>query len=289
MDPHARDVLKHRAMHTITRALLALTLGCAATLARAQDSPPRDFDVADVEAPPGLGAMDVEWKRIETTRSGAMLAAIAKPRGTGPFPTLVLVHGSHGFAREYVHLAREIASQGFLVVAACWFRGGERGDGAVSEPIDCPDAIDMPPGPSDAARNAVNDLVSAVRSLPDARPDLIAIFGHSRGAGATINYLVHGGPADAAIVESSGYDDSYVAGAPHVRARVLVLHGLADTGNPATAPDRARAFVDALRTAKLKPEAHFYKAGTHNALFTDREQHDDEVRRIVAFLRKTLK
>jgi dienelactone hydrolase len=280
---------KARTMLASLRILLLLTLGCLASLSRAQESPSRDIDVADIDAPPGLAAMDVEWKRIETTRSGAMLAAVAKPRGTGPFPTLVLVHGSHGFAREYVHLAREIASQGFLVVAACWFRGGERGNGAVSVPIECPDAIDMPPGPSDAARDAVNDLVTAVRSMPDVRPDLIAIFGHSRGAGAAANYLVHGGPADAAILESSGYDDSYIAGARHVRARVLVLHGLLDTNDAFTAPERARSFVAALKAAKLKPEAHFYKAGTHNALFTDRAQHDDEVRRIAAFLRQTLK
>jgi dienelactone hydrolase len=251
--------------------------------------PSRDIDVADVDSPAGLEALPVEWKRIETSRSGAMLAAVAKPRGTGPWPTLVIVHGSHGFAREYVHLAREIASQGFLVVAACWFHGsGERSDAAVSAPIDCPDAIDMPPGPSEQARNAVSDLVTAVRSMPDVRPDLMAIFGHSRGGGATANYLVHGGPADAAILESSGYDDSYVADARHVRARVLVLHGLADTQSEFTTPVRAKRFIEALKVAKLKPESHFYKQGTHNGLFTDRAQHDDTVRRIVAFLRKNL-
>jgi dienelactone hydrolase len=252
------------------------------------EQPSRDIDVADTDSPAGLEALPVEWKRIETSRSGAMLAAVAKPRGMGPWPTLVIVHGSHGFAREYVHLAREIASQGFLVVAACWFHGsGEPGNPAVSAPIDCPDAIDMPPGPSEPARNAVADLVTAVRSLPDVRPDLIAIFGHSLGGGATANYLVHGGPAGAAILESSAYDDSYIADARHVRARVLVLQGLDDSTAEST-PDGAKRFIEALRAAKLKPDSHFYKHGTHDGLFTDREQHDDTVRRIVAFLRKNL-
>jgi hypothetical protein len=38
---------------------------------------------------------------------GVILVAVARPSGEGPFPTILLLHGSHGFAQEYVRLAQD--------------------------------------------------------------------------------------------------------------------------------------------------------------------------------------
>lgn len=233
-------------------------------------------------------ALPVEWLRIETPLNGNLLAAVARPKGKGPFPALLIAHGSHGFAREYVFLAREISAQGFLVVAACWFRGGIPDGGDVSEAIDCPEAHPMPMGPSAEARATLSDLVAAVRMLPDVRADRVAIFGHSRGAGATVNYLEHGGDVRAAILNSSGYADDYITDVPRIRSSILMLHGEHDTNSDFTRVERARRFEQSLRAAQVPVQSHYYPQGVHRGLFIDRAQHDDEVRRIVKFLEKEL-
>jgi dienelactone hydrolase len=69
----------------------------------------------------------VYW--IQTTvDSGVVHAAIATPKGTGPFPAVIILHGTHGFAEEYVQLARRMAGNGIIGIAACWF-AGRRGEG----------------------------------------------------------------------------------------------------------------------------------------------------------------
>jgi len=53
-------------------------------------------------------------------------AAVARPPGKGPFPVIVLLHGTHGFAREYVRLAHDLArTSGVVAVAGFWFAGGQ--------------------------------------------------------------------------------------------------------------------------------------------------------------------
>jgi dienelactone hydrolase len=264
----------------MTAHLLLPALLLAATLASAQE-----VRVSPTAAPADLRALPIEWLNIEATTSGTLVAAVARPQGKGPFPALLIVHGSHGFAPEYVGLAREIAAQGFIVVSACWFQGAAPGEGDVSAPIDCPQAQPMPMGPSAQARAAVADLVTAVRQLPDVQPERVAIFGHSRGGGATINYLEHGGDVHAAILNSSGYSDEYIENAAKIRASVLILHGEKDSNGAMTTIARALQFAAALHAAAVPMETHFYPDGEHRSIFINRKQHSDEVRRIVSFLR----
>ena len=77
--------------------------------------------VSSVDAPAGTEKLDVQWIRIADADLGAMLAAVARPSGSGPHPRVVLLHGTHGFAHEYVQWARDLARCGFLAVAACCF------------------------------------------------------------------------------------------------------------------------------------------------------------------------
>ena len=100
-------------------------LGAAAQTT--QDSPGGPPLVSTVEAPPGTDTLKVEWIKVAAPGSGAMLAAVARPPGNGPFPTIILMHGTHGFAQEYVRLARDLADGGVIAVAACWFRGSGGG------------------------------------------------------------------------------------------------------------------------------------------------------------------
>ena len=270
------------------RCLILLVAVILVQSARAE-STPVSVHIIDIAAPAGVEASSMQWAKIETVNSGTMLAAVARPQGKGPFPAVLIVHGSHGFAREYLALVGELASHELIAVAACWFQGGIPGNESVSAPIDCPQAGPIPMGPSAAARSTITDLVAAVRMLPGVRPDRIALFGHSRGAGATINYLEHGGAARAAVLNSSGYPDEYIAAATQIHASVFVLHGMKDTNADFTRFERAQQFAEALRAAKVPLQTQFYPEGVHSGMFSDRRQHDDEVARIVKFLREELR
>lgn len=66
--------------------------------------------VSRAEAPTGTEAMRLDWINITVPGVGTMLAAVGKPTGPGPFATVVVLHGTHGFAREYARLAKEMSA-----------------------------------------------------------------------------------------------------------------------------------------------------------------------------------
>ena len=140
------------------------------TLATAGPSPV----VAAVAAPHGSDGLAVRWVSISAPDLGTMLAAVATPAGRPPFPSVLLLHGTHGFAREYVELAVELSRGGVLAVAACWFSGAGGEGMRFVTPIACTDAPPVTPAASDSARRTVDVLLQAVRHLPNARPDRAA-------------------------------------------------------------------------------------------------------------------
>ncbi len=248
--------------------------------------------VTAVAAPHGSDGLAVRWVSISAPDLGTMLAAIATPAGRPPFPSVLLLHGTHGFAREYVELAVELSRGGVLAVAACWFSGGDGEGTRFITPIACTDAPPLTPAASDSARRTVDVLLQAVRHLPNARPDRAALFGHSRGGGAALNYALTGGDVSALVLDSTGYPGELANQVPRLHAPILILHGLrdspADGGSAVTDAKMARSFEAALRNAGKAVEAKFYSAGTHNGIFASRAQRADELRRIGAFLRRRL-
>ena len=248
--------------------------------------------VSAAEAPAGTESLAVQWASVTAPGLGVMLAAVARPQGAGPFPTLLLLHGSHGFALEYVQLAEAVARNGVLAVAACWFSGGGGAGSRFITPIGCPEASPMAAASGPLALQTVDALVQAASGLSDARPDRIGLFGHSRGGRAALNYILEGGAVQAVILNSAAYPSELATPASQVKAPFLMLHGTADSpadgGGASTNVRRARDFEAALRRAGTSVEAMYYEGGRHNSIFTNSAQRDDEVQRLVAFLRRHL-
>jgi dienelactone hydrolase len=247
--------------------------------------------MSEIAGPENAGAPGLLWRAISQPDGGVIQLAISRPRGAGPFPAVILLHGTHGFAQEYVRLAHALSDAGFLAIAPCWFAPGSgAGMGSIT-PLPCPAGTPvLTPNLSPESMYTLEAIVHAVRGLPDMRPGQVALFGHSRGAGLALNYLVETGDADAVILNSSGYPEIFAAGAGRITSPILMLHGEADApadgGSPMTAVGMARAFEAAMIEAGKPVESHYYSGGLHTGLFTNPAQRKDEMDRVLAFLRK---
>ena len=243
--------------------------------------------VSAARAPAETESLAAQWIQIAAPGVGVMLAAVARPSGAGPFPTVLLLHGTHGFAQEYVQLAEGLAAGGLLAIAASWFQGGGGAGARFITPIRCPEAPPMPDAWSPEAIQTVGSLVQAARSLPDAHPGQIGLFGHSRGGGAVLNYSLQVGDAQAVVLNSSGYPTHLTDLASQVRTPILMLHGVADRpddgGSAATNIQMARDFEAALRAAGKPVQAVYYEEGRHNSIFTSSTQRNDEVQQMISF------
>ena len=245
--------------------------------------------LSPAKAPAGTERLPVNWVTAANPQDQPILMAIARPDGPGPFSVIVLLHSTHGFAQEYVHLAQELAEGGFIAVAPCWF-SGQSGPGTRDvTPIECPPLpLVDPRSPQAVAR--VSAIIRAVREMPGARPDRIALFGHARGAAAATWYAMQASEVRALILDSGVYLPEHTARATELKAAALMLHGEEDSpangGAPVSSPQNAHDFEAALRRAGKSVEVNYYKTGGHNSLFTDPAQHRDEVRWILAFLRQ---
>ncbi len=248
--------------------------------------------VSPIDAPAGAEQLAVRWIKISAPQHGDLIAAVARPPGAGPFPAILLLHGSHGFAEEYVRLAQELARRGVLSVAACWFREGI-GDGRrFITPIVWAHAPPAPDPLSPEALRTVTALIQAVRSLSEVLPDRVGLFGHSRGGGAALNYVLRKGDVRACALNSARYPQQLTDLASEIGMPILMLHGTADSpsdgGTEATNIEMARAFERAALAAAKTVEAVYYEGGRHSGLFDDPNRHRDEVERIADFLRRHL-
>ena len=241
-------------------------------------------------APPaGTEALPVTWVRVAVPDLGVMQAAVARPSGTGPFPAVLVLHGTHGFARQYVEWATDLARGGFIAVAGCWFSAGA-GAGAreVAPPIPCPEIPPLESGEYPDAVKFVDALVQATRALRGARADRLALVGHSRGAGATQQYLLAGGNAQAAVLHSSGFALKPWRRASEFNAPILIMHGTADSHSENTQFRFAREFEMALRAKNKLVETAYCDGCGHNTFFTSSAQRDEEVKKMTEFLRRHL-
>lgn len=259
---------------------LIVTLLAATSLARAETLP--------IEPPAATADLGVRWMQVKVADLGVMPMAIARPAGDGPFPTVIVLHGTHGFAREYVQLARALAKQGVLAVVPCWFSGGGGSGARFVTPIPCHEAPAISAAASPMAQKTVKALVAEVRALADVQRNSVALFGHSLGAGTALNYAFGTGGIAAAVLDSAGYTDEQIGGAATLDVPILILHGAGDTsadgGSAFQTVQKARSFEAALRAAGKPVEAVYYENAGHNGIFTDQKQFEDSVRRAAAFI-----
>ena len=112
-------------LHVVTVVITAATLVLPAWQRSTQTVPgglQKPPIVTATEAPAGTETLPVKWVTVAVPHLGVMRAAVARPSGTGPFPAVLILHGTHGFARQYVEWAHDVARGGFIAVAASGFQ-----------------------------------------------------------------------------------------------------------------------------------------------------------------------
>jgi len=235
------------------------------------------------------------WITVKTD-SGVIHAAVIFPKGSGPFPVVILLHGTHGFAQEYINIARRLADSGIVGIAACWFAGRKGAGERFITPINFDDAPPLVDAPGldrfRVARYSIDTLLFEIRKLAQIEKNRVALFGHSRGGGAALDYAVtHPDKVQAIVLNSAGYPSEVIQRSTALDVPILIIHGTADNpedgGSLFTNIAMARQFEAALRAAKKDVEAKYYEGSGHNELFRNSTQFNDTVKQIIQFLQKS--
>ena len=115
-----------------------------------------------------------QWIDVEGPQDAKLRAAMFRPAGNGPFPVVVVLHGTPGGLRdEVVDWGPDLARAGFVTIIGCYFRGSKtvRIDGKNVNP--CPDGPDLQH--AHALDNAIA-LMYVGRRLPGARQDRVGLI-----------------------------------------------------------------------------------------------------------------
>lgn len=226
---------------------------------------------------------------IKTGDGLYVAAALRKPRGNGPFPAMIVLHGAPG-GRGMEQLVNwslgkcggpvweGLLREGYVVAV-----GDYRGSIPASEgPATAPPPAATPPNAMAADALA---LLEHVRSLPYVDSDRIGVYGVSLGgdvalhvaARTKIRALVLGAPAARTFLGAQRYasgerkdDYSGESGPPidaalasmnasAIQSETLLLVGTKDSLMPLT-----KTLYEQLQAAGRKAELHIYRNGYHD-------------------------
>lgn len=217
-----------------------------------------------------------KWVSADSINGKQLKTAVTWPAGTGPFPVVILLHGSDGFRSAYVTLAETLSQSGFITVAPCWFTGFHVPGSHFSDYIDCSNAPTFTGANTDTLAY-LTPLISYARNLPGSSGK-IGIIGSSRGATmalleASATTSIQAIVSISAIYESTpvmpGYawvKDSYPMDfVKSLSAPVLILHG---TGDSLINIQQAKDYVSQLSKLGKPFDSYYYNGAPHLLVFT---------------------
>ncbi len=232
-----------------------------------------------------------QWIDVKGPQGAKLRALVFRPVGNGPFPVVVVLHGSpRGLRQEVLDWGPDLARAGFVTVVGCYFRGGylRVGDQFVNP---CPEA----PNLQDArAVENVIALMDAGRRVLGARRDRVGLVGWSEGGGVAAVVASSGADLQAVVAVSGSFNYTElnpkivplaISLVQNLRAPLLILHSTADDVVPV---EVAREYERRARALGKNVQAYYYEGGGH-ALFISPLFKEDVVRRTVEFLNQYLR
>lgn len=181
-----------------------------------------------------------------------VLAYVAKPKGEGPFPTVIMIHEFFGLRESIIGKADLLAQEGYIVVAPDTFRG--------STTAWIPRAIYQVITTKPEDVNVDLDSVYAwLETQPDVDADRIAITGFCYGGRTSLVYSLHNNKLAATVV-FYGSPETDPAVLKNLPGPVLGIFGGADQSIPV---EEVTAFDAALTEAGVPHAVSIYDGQPH--------------------------
>lgn len=238
---------------------LGLTVSAAEVAAAAAARVDVTAQASGVTVPPNDPSLEASMVTY-LGASGQAFGYIAKPRGGGPFPGVVVIHENRGLLEHFKDVARRLAKQGYaaLAVDLASHRGGT---GRYAADLAQVGAIlgQTPPEQHVAALNAA---VRHLQGLSGVRRDRIGATGFCFGGGMTWRLATSNSDLRAAVPFYGS--NPPIADVPRIRAAVLANYGALDERLNAGIPQ----VREALQAARVPHEITIY-AGADHAFFND--------------------
>jgi dienelactone hydrolase len=192
---------------------------------------------------------------------------LLKPRGSGPFPAVIMSHGVGGNAIGTRGIAVEMVQWGLVCIATNYTHAG-------GVPLGAPGGLNEP-GASQANVLRAHDVYEILRLLGYVDMRRVAAHGHSAGAFVT-TALIATYPNDfrAASHTAGGVRPDAVAGAGApsegqargIRTPYQLHHGDADSVIPVSSDQR---LANVLQAGGVSYELHVYPGAEHNDVARD--------------------
>lgn len=181
---------------------------------------------------------------------------LARPRGEGPFPALVVIQEWWGLVPHIRDVAERFAREGFIALAPDLYHSAKAEE---------PDEARKLAMALDRDR-AVAEILAAARflaAMPEVEPKKVGVVGWCMGGGLALSAAAEDGPIGAAV---AFYGRPLAeADVERLQVPVLGLYGEEDHGIPV---ETVRAFEAALKRRGVPHEIHIYPGAGH-AFFND--------------------
>lgn len=253
-----------------------------ALLARCSGEPPAPAPTATTTAAP-TGPVLGPGEVAIPSGSDQVVAYLAKPKGQGPFPALVVIHEWWGLNSQIRGMADQLSRQGYLSLALDLYRG---------KVADTPElAHELMRGlPEDRALRDLAAAFAYLKASPDVYPDRIGSIGWCMGGGYSLK-LAMAEPTLAACAVYYGSLPTEPASLATIQAPLIGFFGEKDEGIPEAA---VLAFETAMRKQGKSAEVHVYRNAGHGFANSEgksyhREAAEDAWNKLMAFLGKHLK
>ncbi|WP_263384118.1 alpha/beta hydrolase family protein [Granulicella arctica] len=179
-----------------------------------------------------------------------------EPAGPGPFPAVLLVHGSGGNISFWLDsIAPFITRLGVALYAVHYF---ERTGTIRADTATILDGVHVP-----LWLDTLSDALEAIAARPTVNPRRIALLGISLGAFLSLAHatLPNRRRVRAIVEVSGGLDGDYIAGATATFPPTLILHGEQDTIVPVS---RARTLDDLLTRLDIPHQIQLFPNEGHH-------------------------
>lgn len=245
-----------------TAASVLLALGIRPYSASAQSSPPVYSMPGEASSPASVSPNDPEIVASDVIVANSVVEVagyLARPRGDGPFPAVMICHENAGTAEHFRDVARRFAKAGYVALHLDLL---SREGGTEAVPANQRAAALTAPGKADLFVGDFRAAMAMLRADPAVRGDAIGMTGYCFGGSVTWNVACREPGLRAAVpfYGPPGFPEEL----GEIRASCLGVYGETDARVNASIP----VVASALESSSIVHDLRVYPGAGH-AFFND--------------------